>query len=157
MIITWLCLVNQINHNTGNLHPFWHLFHLYGSHRGSLFPQKLRFVLQKHGFIFAETWVYFAGMNPCFCKMNLGFWGSVASVHIPKSIPRIVFSLLFLTISFWVLIWFQLCRISVSLNYGFAFYWQQHYSLLGRTCEFEPFEVCKNEGVGVLPYSPLNG
>ncbi|XP_022343166.2 1-deoxyxylulose-5-phosphate synthase YajO-like [Crassostrea virginica] len=34
---------------------------------------------------------------------------------------------------------------------------QQQYSLLCRHPEFEEFQVCKNEGVGVLPWSPLKG
>ncbi|KAL3847197.1 hypothetical protein ACJMK2_018120 [Sinanodonta woodiana] len=34
---------------------------------------------------------------------------------------------------------------------------QQHYSLLCRQSEWEEFMVCKNEGIGVLPWSPLNG
>ncbi|XP_052705366.1 1-deoxyxylulose-5-phosphate synthase YajO-like isoform X2 [Crassostrea angulata] len=34
---------------------------------------------------------------------------------------------------------------------------QQQYNLLCRHPEFEEFQVCKNEGVGVLPWSPLKG
>ncbi|XP_033760799.1 1-deoxyxylulose-5-phosphate synthase YajO-like [Pecten maximus] len=34
---------------------------------------------------------------------------------------------------------------------------QQQYSLLCRHPEWEEFQVCKNEGVGVLPWSPLKG
>ncbi|KAJ8310877.1 hypothetical protein KUTeg_012742, partial [Tegillarca granosa] len=34
---------------------------------------------------------------------------------------------------------------------------QQQYSLLCREPEFEPFQVCVNEGIGVLPWSPLKG
>ncbi|KAK3095506.1 hypothetical protein FSP39_015472 [Pinctada imbricata] len=34
---------------------------------------------------------------------------------------------------------------------------QQQYSLLCRHPEYEEFQVCKNEGVGVLPWSPLKG
>ncbi|KAK3096197.1 hypothetical protein FSP39_024322 [Pinctada imbricata] len=34
---------------------------------------------------------------------------------------------------------------------------QQQYSLLCRHSEYEEFQVCKNEGVGVLPWSPLKG
>ena len=60
---------------------------VYRSHRGSLLPQKLRYVFQKHGIIFAETWVHFAETwvhfaGPMFlqkrthvsAKMNLAFW-----------------------------------------------------------------------------------
>ena len=39
----------------------------------------------------------------------------------------------------------------VQLNF------QSYYSLLGRTCEPEAFLVCKNEGLGVLPWAPLVG
>ncbi|XP_055958214.1 1-deoxyxylulose-5-phosphate synthase YajO [Patella vulgata] len=34
---------------------------------------------------------------------------------------------------------------------------QQHYSLASRTDEFESFNVCKLNGIGVLPWSPLKG
>ncbi|XP_052057640.1 1-deoxyxylulose-5-phosphate synthase YajO-like [Mytilus californianus] len=34
---------------------------------------------------------------------------------------------------------------------------QQQYNLLTRHPEFEEFQVCKNEGLGVLPWSPLKG
>lgn len=34
---------------------------------------------------------------------------------------------------------------------------QSHYSLLGRECEHEAFQVCKNEGLGVLPWGALRG
>ncbi|KAL3847196.1 hypothetical protein ACJMK2_018119 [Sinanodonta woodiana] len=34
---------------------------------------------------------------------------------------------------------------------------QQQYSLLCRQSEWEEFMVCKNEGIGVLPWSPLKG
>ena len=34
---------------------------------------------------------------------------------------------------------------------------QQQYSLLCRDSEMEAFQVCKIEGVGVLPWSPLKG
>jgi len=34
---------------------------------------------------------------------------------------------------------------------------QQQYSLLSRESELEVFHVCKNEGIGVLPWSPLKG
>ncbi|KAK3750659.1 hypothetical protein RRG08_005511 [Elysia crispata] len=34
---------------------------------------------------------------------------------------------------------------------------QQQYSLASRDSELEPFQVCKNEGIGVLPWSPLKG
>ncbi|ELT99608.1 hypothetical protein CAPTEDRAFT_20923 [Capitella teleta] len=34
---------------------------------------------------------------------------------------------------------------------------QQQYNLLCRQSEFEVFDVCQNEGVGVLPWSPLKG
>lgn len=34
---------------------------------------------------------------------------------------------------------------------------QQQYSLLCRHPELEEFQVCKNEGLGVLPWSPLKG
>jgi aryl-alcohol dehydrogenase-like predicted oxidoreductase len=34
---------------------------------------------------------------------------------------------------------------------------QQQYSLLCRESEFEVFTVCKNEGIGILPWSPLKG
>ncbi|XP_048257705.1 1-deoxyxylulose-5-phosphate synthase YajO-like [Haliotis rufescens] len=34
---------------------------------------------------------------------------------------------------------------------------QQQYSLVCRESEFEPFQVCKTEGLGVLPWSPLKG
>ncbi|XP_021360064.1 uncharacterized protein LOC110454718 isoform X1 [Mizuhopecten yessoensis] len=34
---------------------------------------------------------------------------------------------------------------------------QQQYSLLCRHPELEEFQVCRNEGVGVLPWSPLKG
>ncbi|CAE1228153.1 unnamed protein product [Acanthosepion pharaonis] len=34
---------------------------------------------------------------------------------------------------------------------------QQQYSLLERHSEFEEFQVCLNEGIGVLPWSPLKG
>jgi aryl-alcohol dehydrogenase-like predicted oxidoreductase len=34
---------------------------------------------------------------------------------------------------------------------------QQQYSLLERNSEHEAFEVCKQEGVGILPWSPLKG
>ncbi|PVD27624.1 hypothetical protein C0Q70_12790 [Pomacea canaliculata] len=34
---------------------------------------------------------------------------------------------------------------------------QQHYSLKGRTSEWEAFQVCKENGLGVLPWSPLSG
>lgn len=34
---------------------------------------------------------------------------------------------------------------------------QQQYSLACRESELEVFQVCKNEGVGVLPWSPLKG
>ncbi|KAL5005252.1 hypothetical protein ScPMuIL_018708 [Solemya velum] len=33
---------------------------------------------------------------------------------------------------------------------------QQQYSLLSRYSELEEFEVCANEGIGILPYSPLH-
>ena len=32
---------------------------------------------------------------------------------------------------------------------------QQQYNLLARESEWEVFEVCRNEGVGVLSWSPL--
>ncbi|XP_053382343.1 1-deoxyxylulose-5-phosphate synthase YajO-like [Mercenaria mercenaria] len=34
---------------------------------------------------------------------------------------------------------------------------QQQYSLLHRDSEWEPFMVCQNEGIAVLPWSPLKG
>ncbi|XP_060554464.1 1-deoxyxylulose-5-phosphate synthase YajO-like [Ruditapes philippinarum] len=34
---------------------------------------------------------------------------------------------------------------------------QQQYNLLARQSEFEEFMVCANEGIGVLPWSPLKG
>ncbi|GFO20970.1 4-deoxy-l-erythro-5-hexoseulose uronic acid reductase [Plakobranchus ocellatus] len=34
---------------------------------------------------------------------------------------------------------------------------QQQYNLVCRESELEPFQVCKNEGIGVLPWSPLKG
>ncbi|KAI8783011.1 1-deoxyxylulose-5-phosphate synthase YajO [Biomphalaria glabrata] len=34
---------------------------------------------------------------------------------------------------------------------------QQQYSLVCRESEFEPFQVCKTAGIGVLPWSPLKG
>ncbi|GFO26591.1 4-deoxy-l-erythro-5-hexoseulose uronic acid reductase [Plakobranchus ocellatus] len=34
---------------------------------------------------------------------------------------------------------------------------QQQYNLACRQSELEPFQVCKNEGIGVLPWSPLKG
>ncbi|GFR89164.1 4-deoxy-L-erythro-5-hexoseulose uronic acid reductase [Elysia marginata] len=34
---------------------------------------------------------------------------------------------------------------------------QQQYSLAARDSELEVFQVCKNEGIGVLPWSPLKG
>jgi hypothetical protein len=34
---------------------------------------------------------------------------------------------------------------------------QQQYSLLERNSENEAFEVCKHEGVAILPWSPLKG
>ncbi|CAL1534390.1 unnamed protein product [Lymnaea stagnalis] len=34
---------------------------------------------------------------------------------------------------------------------------QQQYNLLTRDSEFEPFQVCKTSGIGVLPWSPLAG
>lgn len=34
---------------------------------------------------------------------------------------------------------------------------QQQYNLLCRHSEFEEFQVCKNEGISVLPWSPLKG
>ncbi|XP_025111968.1 uncharacterized protein LOC112574866 isoform X1 [Pomacea canaliculata] len=34
---------------------------------------------------------------------------------------------------------------------------QQHYSLKERASEWEAFQVCKGNGLGVLPWSPLNG
>ncbi|BFZ18598.1 hypothetical protein BsWGS_21636 [Bradybaena similaris] len=34
---------------------------------------------------------------------------------------------------------------------------QQQYSLISRESELEPFQVCKAEGLGVLPWSPLKG
>lgn len=34
---------------------------------------------------------------------------------------------------------------------------QQQYNLLCRESEFEVLDVCKNEGIGVLPWSPLKG
>ncbi|XP_046578842.1 1-deoxyxylulose-5-phosphate synthase YajO-like [Haliotis rubra] len=34
---------------------------------------------------------------------------------------------------------------------------QQQYSLVCRETEFEPLQVCKTEGLGVLPWSPLKG
>ncbi|GFR89161.1 4-deoxy-L-erythro-5-hexoseulose uronic acid reductase [Elysia marginata] len=34
---------------------------------------------------------------------------------------------------------------------------KQQYSLASRESEFEAFQVCKNEGIGVLPWSPLKG
>ncbi|RUS87507.1 hypothetical protein EGW08_004761, partial [Elysia chlorotica] len=34
---------------------------------------------------------------------------------------------------------------------------QQQYSLASRDSELEAFQVCKNEGIGVLPWSPLKG
>ena len=34
---------------------------------------------------------------------------------------------------------------------------QQQYNLLYRDSEMEAFQVCKIEGVGVLPWSPLKG
>ena len=36
-------------------------------------------------------------------------------------------------------------------------YVQQLYNILDRTSEFESFEVCRNKGLGILPYSPLKG
>ncbi|KAK3788246.1 hypothetical protein RRG08_029042 [Elysia crispata] len=35
--------------------------------------------------------------------------------------------------------------------------YQQQYSLASRDSELEAFQVCKNEGIGVLPWSPLKG
>ncbi|CAG5121736.1 unnamed protein product [Candidula unifasciata] len=34
---------------------------------------------------------------------------------------------------------------------------QQQYSLVSRESELEPFQVCKAQGLGVLPWSPLKG
>ncbi|XP_046553634.1 uncharacterized oxidoreductase YccK-like [Haliotis rubra] len=34
---------------------------------------------------------------------------------------------------------------------------KQQYSLVCRETEFEPLQVCKTEGLGVLPWSPLKG
>lgn len=42
-------------------------------------------------------------------------------------------------------------------NVFFAFILQQQYNLLCRHSEFEEFQVCKNEGISVLPWSPLKG
>ena len=36
-------------------------------------------------------------------------------------------------------------------------FWQQQYSLASRDSELEPFQVCKLNGIGVLPWSPLKG
>ena len=37
------------------------------------------------------------------------------------------------------------------------FHPQQQYNLAARESELEPFQVCMNEGIGVLPWSPLKG
>ncbi|ELU16498.1 hypothetical protein CAPTEDRAFT_185457 [Capitella teleta] len=34
---------------------------------------------------------------------------------------------------------------------------QQQYNLINRESEFEAFQVCHNEGIGILPWSPLKG
>ncbi|MFG1919177.1 aldo/keto reductase [Micromonospora sp. NPDC048898] len=34
---------------------------------------------------------------------------------------------------------------------------QPQYNLLARDIEFEPVPVCENEGIGILPWSPLGG
>ncbi|XP_062584729.1 1-deoxyxylulose-5-phosphate synthase YajO-like [Saccostrea cucullata] len=47
--------------------------------------------------------------------------------------------------------------ICKSRNYPPIISLQQQYSLLCRHPEFEEFQVCKNEGLGVLPWSPLKG
>ncbi|XP_061180122.1 1-deoxyxylulose-5-phosphate synthase YajO-like [Saccostrea echinata] len=48
----------------------------------------------------------------------------------------------------------DLCK---SGNYPSIISLQQQYSLLCRHPEFEELQVCKNEGLGVLPWSPLKG
>ena len=48
---------------------------------------------------------------------------------------------------------------SLILNFSFnpLFIFQSHYSLLGWTCEPEAFTVCKNEGLGLIPWGAIWG
>ncbi|XP_021360065.1 uncharacterized protein LOC110454718 isoform X2 [Mizuhopecten yessoensis] len=52
----------------------------------------------------------------------------------------------------------QMCEDSLRrLQTDYIDLYQQQYSLLCRHPELEEFQVCRNEGVGVLPWSPLKG
>lgn len=51
---------------------------------------------------------------------------------------------------------FMYCKLDF-ISYMSVFQFQQQYSLLCRHSEFEEFQVCVNEGIGVIPWSPLKG
>jgi len=51
----------------------------------------------------------------------------------------------------------KICDIVKALNLEPVVTLQAQYSLLSRGIELELTEVCKNEGVGILPWSPLKG
>jgi len=49
------------------------------------------------------------------------------------------------------------CSFCINICYQAYVSLQQQYSLLERNSESEAFEVCQQEGVGILPWSPLKG
>uniref|UniRef100_A0A0B7BGH6 NADP-dependent oxidoreductase domain-containing protein n=1 Tax=Arion vulgaris TaxID=1028688 RepID=A0A0B7BGH6_9EUPU len=51
----------------------------------------------------------------------------------------------------------KLVGLTDSLGLNSIISLQQQYSLVSRESEFEPFQVCKSYGIGVLPWSPLKG
>ncbi|CAG5127534.1 unnamed protein product [Candidula unifasciata] len=54
----------------------------------------------------------------------------------------------------------QLCKLvetTKHLGLNSIISLQQQYNLVSRDSELEPFQVCKAEGLGVLPWSPLKG
>lgn len=51
----------------------------------------------------------------------------------------------------------KIVEVAKQLNLNPCISLQQQYSLLRRDSELEAFMVCQNEGLGVLPWSPLKG
>lgn len=51
----------------------------------------------------------------------------------------------------------KIIEVTKQNNYAPILALQQQYSLLCRSTEWEVVEVCRNEGLGLLPWSPLKG
>lgn len=56
-----------------------------------------------------------------------------------------------------IMFYHQLADLSKQMGLSPCISLQQQYSLLNRELELDLAEVCMNEGIGVLPWSPLKG